>query len=390
MDFAIGPEAEAFRAEIRAMLAESVTAEALERVRRSGTFHDWDLHRAMAERRWIAPTWPVSEGGAGRRPEDLALLFEELARAGAPVDGWGTTMLVANTLRLMGTDAQRAEVVPRLVSGEILVCLGYSEPDSGSDVAAARTRAVRDGDSWVIDGHKMFTTLAQEASYVFLLTRTNPDVPKHRGLTMFLVPLDTPGIEIQPVHTLGGERTNATFYSGVRVPDDCRVGEVDGGWDVMAVALTFERGGTGNGMARQLLDQMVDWARGQDSGPGGCLLDDALTRERLARAETVLEVGRLLSERTVWMANTGRLPGVEGSMAKLFTSEVFQRVADDLIGLGGPEGLRGRATPGALMGGELEHAYRHSVVTTIYGGTSEIQRGVIAERGLGLPRVRRG
>lgn len=386
MDFAVGAETEAFRAEVRAFLDEHVRPESIEEAHRTGTFHDWDFHRAMASRRWIAASWPESEGGAGRRASDQTLLFEELQRAGVPIDGWGTTMLVANTLRHVGTDEQRAEVIPRVLAGEILIALGYSEPDAGSDVAAARTRAVRDGDGWVIDGAKMFTTLAHEATYVFLLTRTNPDVAKHRGLTMFLVPLDTPGIEIQPVHTLGGERTNATFYNRVRVPDSARVGEVDGGWAVMSVALAFERGGSYNGPAQRMIQQLLDAPAVGGAVP---VLARAEGRTALARAVMNLEVGRLLNSRAQWLAAIGELPTVEGSMAKLFASEQFQRFAADLLDLTGPEALRSRSEADAPGHGEIEANVRHSVVTTIYGGTSEVQRGIIAERGLGLPRGQR-
>ena len=185
---------------------------------------------------------------------------DELRLAGVPTDGLGQSVIVGRTIRAVGSEEQKQTFLPPFLAGEIIFALGYTEPDSGSDVAAAKTRAVRDGDDWIIDGQKMFTTLAHEAAYVFLLARTNPDVPKHRGLTMFLVPLDAPGVEIHPVHTMGGERTNVTFYTDVRVPDAFRVGEVDGGWDVMTVALTFERGGFGLSEADRVWQQTVDWA----------------------------------------------------------------------------------------------------------------------------------
>ena len=163
----------------------------------TGTYHDWGLHRAFAEQGWIAAAWPKEWGGQERDAFEMLVMFEELARAGAPVDGWGTAELVANTLAIVGRPDQQQEIIPRVLGGEIVICLGYSEPDAGSDIASASTRAVRDGDGWVINGQKMFTTLAHESAYVWLLTRTNPDVPKHRGLTLFLVPMDTPGIEVR-------------------------------------------------------------------------------------------------------------------------------------------------------------------------------------------------
>jgi hypothetical protein len=260
--------------------------------------------------------------------------------------------------------------------------LGYSEPDAGSDVAAVQTRAVRDGDEWVINGQKMFTTMAHEADYVFLLTRTNPDKPKHKGLTMFLVPMDAPGIEVTPVHTLGGERTNITFYTDVRVPDSCRVGDVDDGWSVMHAALVYERNGTNWGEPDRLVRKVAAWAA--ETGA----LDDPLVAERLAEHATAMEVGRLLVYRAATLAAAGAMTAVEGSMAQLFLPEAFTRAASELLDVLGARGVLPHGEDGAPVAGWVEHAYRHSTVTTIYGGSSEIQRGIIAERGLGLPRTR--
>jgi alkylation response protein AidB-like acyl-CoA dehydrogenase len=268
-----------------------------------------------------------------------------------------------------------------------MCCLGYSEPDAGSDVAAVATRAVRDGDEWVIDGQKMFTTMAHEAHFVFLLCRTNLDVAKHEGLTMFLVPMSSPGIEVTPVHTMGGERTNITFYSDVRVPDSCRVGDVDGGWAVMHAALVYERNSANWGEPAGLLDAVAGWACTPGAG-GARPIDDPRTCERLARHAIALEVGRLLLYRAARLAATGAMTHVEGSMAKLWITEAFVDAAGDLTDLLGPLGLLRPGDPAAPVAGLAEHAYRHAQVTTIYGGSSEVQRGIIAERGLGLPRTR--
>jgi len=233
--------------------------------------------------------------------------MQELYGAGAPIDGLNIAAMVAATLLVCGTEQQKAEVVPRILAGEVLCCLGYSEPDAGSDVAAVTTRAVRDGDHWVITGQKMFTTMAHEAHYVFLLTRTNPDAPKHQGLTMFLVPMDTPGIEIMPVATMGGERTNITYYDEVRVPDAWRVGEVDAGWSVMHAALVYERSSANWGEPNHLVESVAEWARTPDAD-GRRPLDDRRVAATLARWSTELEVGRLLLFRAAWLAaQRGRL-----------------------------------------------------------------------------------
>ncbi|MCU1351917.1 MAG: uncharacterized protein JWM05_1126 [Acidimicrobiales bacterium] len=388
IDFRLGPEVEAFRAEVRAFLAEHVTDEVIEAAHRTGTIHDWGLHRKMAAQGWLSAGWPKEYGGQGRSPLEMNALTEEMYLSGAPVDGLGIAGIVAHTLLIDGTDWQKQTVIPGILSGDVLCSLGYSEPDAGSDVAACATRAVRDGDEWVINGQKMFTTMAHEAQYVFLLTRTNLDVAKHKGLTMFVVPMDTPGIEITPVHTMGGERTNITFYTDVHVDDRYRVGEVDAGWKVMMTALVFERNSAWYGEVVRLLDHAVGWARDTTDAGGRPLIDDPLVRERLATTAIGNEVANLLGWRAAWMASRGELPGVEGTMAKLFTTEHYQRSADDLIDLLGAEGLRRHGEPGAPAAGWIEATYRHCQVTTIYGGTSEICRGVIAERGLGLPRNR--
>lgn len=392
MDFRLGERSDAFRAEVREFLDEAFTDEVRERMHRTGVHHDRDFHRALVARGWIAPGWPVELGGQGRDPLEMAALAEEMQRAGAPTYGLGTTLMVANIIRHVGTEEQQRRFLPPALRGEILIVLGFSEPEAGSDVAAAQTRAVRDGEHWVINGQKMFTTNAQEADYAFMLTRTNPDVPKHRGLTTFLVPLRQPGVEIRPVRTLSGERTNLTFYEDVRVDDSLRIGEVDGGWDVMTVSLTFERSGAQGGESVRMLDAMERWALatgdGTGTGDGRPPADDPAVRARLGRAAAENEVSTLLGRRCAWLQQTGTLPGVEGSMAKLFASEALTRQSADFVDLLGPDGIRSYGEPAAPADGAAEYAYRFALGTTTYGGTSEIQRNVIAQRGLGLPRPR--
>jgi alkylation response protein AidB-like acyl-CoA dehydrogenase len=373
------PAPTGFRGEVRALLADACGPDVLERVATTGVVHDWGLHRRFAEADLLGAGVPAAAGGRGLEEPDVRALWEELERVGAPTDGWGTSDLVAQTLAIVGTEEQRRDVVAAVFRGEVLICLGYSEPDSGSDVAAATMRAERDGDGWVLNGQKMFTTLADQAAYVFLLTRTG--VAKHRGLTMFLVPLDSPGIEIAPVHTLSGERTNITYYTDVRVPDTCRVGELDGGWDVMRVALAFERRPTMVGELDRVLRQFVTWA---SSHPA--VLARPAVRARLADAWTDVAAGRQLSERMATETAAGELPIVHGSIAKLFSSEALVRASAGLLDALGPDGMLSHGTVSAPADGWVEWMHRHAQVTTIRAGTSEIQRTIIAERGLGLPR----
>jgi alkylation response protein AidB-like acyl-CoA dehydrogenase len=380
VDPGLPPEAVRFRGEVREFLREHLGAEVLARMRSTGTFHDAGFHRALAEHEWVGMAWPRADGTSARTPFETAVFADEAGYAHAPVDGLQTSNIVAQVLLRVGTEEQRARFVEPIRRGELLVCLGFTEPEAGSDVAAARTRAVRDGDEWVITGSKMFTTLAHVSDYVFLLTRTDPDVAKHEGLTVFLVPLDAAGVEIRPVETLGGERTNVTFYDGVRVPDSYRVGEVDGGWAVMAVSLDVERAGADYAaQARRVLDETVRAVSAR-------AIDDPLLRERLARLTEAVRSAELSAWRVVRLVAEGRPINVEASMAKLLGAVVFQRVCEECLDALGPRGLV-VADDDEDPAGWVEAAWRHSKVTSIYGGTSEVQRNIIAQRGLGLPRA---
>ena len=387
MDFDMGPEAEALRKEVREFIAEHLTDDMYDRMVETGTYYDVDFARALGERGWIAAGWPEEEGGSGRSWTEQNVLHAELGRAEAPTDAIGTTMLIAATLRMFGTPEQKEAIMAPAVRGEVVIALGYTEPDSGSDAAAARTRAVRDGEEWVINGEKMFTTLSQVADYVFVLTRTNPDVKKHRGLTTFLVPTTAPGFSIAEVKTMGGERTNITTYEDVRIPDSLRVGEVDQGWGVAAAALELEHGGSYGGGIATSLEVAVAQASVPDE-EGRRLIDDPSVRARLAEAAIEAEVSTLLGLRAGWMHAVGQRPLAEGSMAKVYSSEAFSRCCSDLLDIFGPDGLRRGRGLGDESLGAIEHNYRHSQVTRIYAGTSEIHRSIIAEGGLGLPRTR--
>jgi alkylation response protein AidB-like acyl-CoA dehydrogenase len=387
MEFSVSPAVEAFTKEVRALLAEHYTDEQREAMHESGTFHDWDLHRALAARGWIAAGLP--NGDEARDPFELATFFAELERVDAPFHGLATTMIVAGVLSHSARESLKARVLPEILAGEAVVALGYSEPDYGSDVAAITTRATPNGDgtSWTINGQKMWTSLAHVASYVLLLTRTNTEVPKHKGLTMFLVPMDTPGVSLEPIRTMGDERTNITFYDDVVVPDEFRVGDIDGGWAVMGVALGLERGVVGGGGEGAFLwAHVLEWARTTTGPDGRSFIESPGIRKAMARIRIDNEVSWLLTQRSAWIAARGGVPSIEGSMAKLFFTQAYQRAVGTLQNLAGAEGLVRSGSPGSLAEGLVERAARHAPVTTIYGGTTEIQRNNIAVRHLGLPR----
>ena len=388
MDFSFSPEAESFRAEVKAFLADHLTEEMIDATH-DGTIHAPELHAAMAERGWLSGAVPAELGGGGRDPLESVVLIEELQLARAPIDAMAVSIVVASILLEHGSDHLKNTVVPRLLDGSALGCFGYTEPESGSDVAAAQTRATRDGDEWVINGSKMWTTLAHVADYVILLTRTDPDVAKHKGLTFFLVPLDTPGIEIQPVPTMAVERSNATFYDNVRLGDEWRVGDVNGGWAVMKTALKYERGiAGGQFLSPPVIDAALDWAQTHPRANGTFPIDDATVREKLMRALIDVEVCRGFAYHTAALASEGTMFGVEGSMTKLFASENYKKHCRWFQDLLGTEGLITHQEPDAHLGGRIEENMRHSPVTTIYGGTSEINRNLVAEGHLGLPRTR--
>jgi 3-oxocholest-4-en-26-oyl-CoA dehydrogenase alpha subunit len=383
MHFADDLDTSDFRSQVRAVIQEFFTEDVADAVRRTGTHHDWGLHQAIATRGWLAAALPASLGGQGHSPEQLLGLFRELEIAGAPYDGVNLAMIVSFILAHVGSPFQRDEVLTDLLVGAAVPCLGYSEPGAGSDLMSVTTRAQYADGQWLINGQKMFTSLAEIARWCLLLARTDPAAPRRRGLTYFLVPMDAPGVGIQEVRTLSGKRTNITFYDNVHVPDRYRVGEVNGGADVMTVALAYERGivgGTGDILG--LYRSALSWASRPSSG-GTRPLDDIAARERLARTAIDLEITELLGARAAWAAMHSETPAQEGAECKLFASEAYQRAAASLLDIAGPDALGGSDSEPAL-----EHAYLMAPIATLAGGTSEIQKNLIAQRGLGLPRAR--
>jgi alkylation response protein AidB-like acyl-CoA dehydrogenase len=391
LDFGLGAKAEAFAQEARRFFEENLTDELRAKAHFSWDGHDEGLQRKLAEAGLLFPSWPLEYGGQDRDPYEAAAAGEEWSRAGWTTHAVGTTRMVAETLMKYGSEELKLEVLPRIARGEAVCSLGYTEPASGSDVAAAQTRAVRDGDGWRINGQKMFTSGANVSQYVFLLTRTDPEARKHRGLSMFLVPLDTPGIEIQPIYTLSDERTNATYYSDVRIPDRYRVGEVNEGWSVVGYALELEHGAGGLGSVchehNELVDGTARWAltpRADGSRP----FDDPRVRERLGLAATHARVSQVLSLRSLWTGIEGLPNRAEGPMSALFAPEAQILDSTDLLALAAPDSILSKGQEGAAADGEIEFAYRVSTAMSIYGGTSEIMRSIIAQTALGMPRSR--
>jgi 3-oxocholest-4-en-26-oyl-CoA dehydrogenase alpha subunit len=362
-------------ADAEAFFDAHLTDAMVERAWTSGTLHDDTLHRAIAAKGWIGAWWPAEASGLGLSAVEAGAIAEVAYRRNAPIVAQVLTEFAGYAVLVHGTPQQRAEILPRILAGDLLIALGFSEPDAGSDVAAVKTRAEPVDGGYLISGAKMFTTMAHASDYVFLLARTDPDAAKHRGLSMFLVPLDADGVEIHPVETFGGERTNATFYDNVFVPDTMRIGDENQGWSVLGASLTVERAAVGSyvGEARRTFDELVEALAEQ--GPE--TLEDPHVRVRLADWSARIEGAAVLADRVGWLLDRGGEPTVEAAMTKLAVTDAFKDLAHEALDLVGPE---------ALVDGGLTHSFRHSQVATIYGGSNEIQRNLIAQRALGLPR----
>jgi alkylation response protein AidB-like acyl-CoA dehydrogenase len=389
MDFGVidlDNNAVTFWHEVRDFLDGQLTAELRDHVRRSGTEYYAPFHRAMGTRGWLFPGWARNEGGAGLDAIRRHILALELSRRAAPVTIVDTTFIGAHAVKTWGGDLLRSEILPRAASGEVRICLGYTEPDAGSDLAAARTRAVRTGDEWVVTGSKMFSTGAHECEFSFLLARTNTEVPKHRGLTMFLVPLQQPAVTIRPIQTIGNERTNLVFYDGAVVDDRYRLGPIDDGWRVLSTPLDDEHGigrvdpdgldeisGQGawhNRNLQRVFAAAHRWALTAQQGKQDRPIDDPVVATRLAEVALDIEVVR----------NT------PGAMGRVIAADLLIRDSAVLLELAGPEGLLLHGEDGAIQDGTQEWAHRFAQGSAIYGGTVEIQRNIIANRILGLPR----
>ena len=371
----------AFQEEARAILKTLVTEDVKRRDRETGDNFDEDVHLALGAAGYLALEWnSESDGGFTRVRRRIWEL--EKRRAHVPWVAWGTTSMVARSVAKFGSAELREEVMPRVFSGEVRLCLGYTEPEGGSDIATCKTRAVRDGDSWLINGAKMFTTGAHKCQYVFLITNTAPDAPKHKSLTMFLVPLDSPGIEIQGLRTVDGDRTNIVYYSDVRVDDKYRLGDVNAGWTVLREPLNTEHGAVSAapdglqdtsimmhqaGTMATAVDNAVKRVTQRDPS-GRRLLDDQSVAYRLGRSFARIEAS--LSA-----------PNIYGRVAN---AQTMRDVSPDLMDILGAASALPFGTDGAADDGSAEYVYRFAPLVGIYGGTLEVFRNMIGQYMLGL------
>lgn len=343
---------------------------------RMGAIKEW--RDKVVKKGWIAPSWPTRYGGADMSVVDQFVMNEEFAESGVPgnLGGFGV-MMIGPTIIEHGTEEQKSHHLGRIVRGEVIWCQGYSEPGAGSDLASLQTRGVRDGDDYVINGQKIWTTGAQYADWMYMLVRTDPDAPKHRGITYVLVDMKSPGVTVRPLTTLAGTQTfNEVFFEDVRVPVANRIGDENRGWYVGTTTLDFERSSIGSAIGvRKALEGLIKQSKSENS-------EVSFERNPKVKAEFVerwieCEVAKMLSYRVVSMQVSGKIPNYEASMCKMFSSELSQRIANLSMHL---YGMHGNVKNRSAMG------YMQAVSSTIAGGTTEIQKGIIATRGLGLPR----
>ncbi|MFI6945131.1 acyl-CoA dehydrogenase family protein [Streptomyces sp. NPDC050422] len=334
--------------------------------------------------------WPVEYGGQGRGADEQFVFFDEAYRAGAPVS-MVTLNTVGPTLMKYGTEAQKDYFLPRILAGELVFAIGYSEPEAGTDLAALRTRAVRDGDSWAIDGQKIFTSNAQNADWIWLACRTDPDVPKHRGISILLVPTDAPGFTWTPIETVGGLTTTATYYDDVRVPATALVGAENGGWGLITNQLNHERVALAAiGMqAEDFYEAALAFARTPDPVTGRRPADEPWVRSRLAEAHARLAATRLLNWRLVGAVGAGALAPGDASGVKFAGTESAVEVYRMCQEITGDAGLVRGGSPGSFGDGELERMNRAAQINTFGGGVSEVQREIVATMRLGMKRGKR-
>jgi len=395
MDFRFSPHEQAFKQDVQDFIKKEWPKEPasdtddMEEESRQSHLRGRAFAKKLAKKGWLAMAWPKQYGGGGASHIEQLIYHEEMSYRGAHIDtpiSMGLSW-VGPSLLLYGTEEQKKTFIPKILNAEEGFCTFYSEPGAGSDLAAMQTRAVADGDDFVVNGQKIWTTGAHHAEWGWLAARTDPTVPKHKGISMFLVDMKTPGLTVKPLVNMAHVHSfNEDFFDNVRIPKQNLVGELNRGWYLLAVALDFERSGVGTfaGHTRNL-EQLLDFARNTKSN-GGRLSDNPALRAKLAELKVEIEAGRFLAYRIAWMQSKGLVPNKEASISKLFGSELGQRLYKAGMEMVGLYGQLDRGSKWAPLKGAIERGYLSSVSATIAAGTSEIQRNIIAQRGLGLPR----
>ncbi|MFI5396423.1 MAG: acyl-CoA dehydrogenase family protein [Candidatus Binatia bacterium] len=388
MYIAYTPEQEALRRELRAYFAALMTPEVEAEVAAGNTGgpHCLEAVRQMGRDGWLGIGWPKEYGGQGRSVLEQFIFYNEAWRALAPIPAL-TINAVAQTIMAFGTEEQKQFFLPQILRGELHFAVGYTEPNAGTDLAALQTRAVRDGDDWVINGQKLYTSLAGYADYIWLAARTDPEAPKHKGISIFAIPTSAPGFSYSIIHTLVSSGTTTTYYDNVRVPHDALIGGLNKGWKLITNQLNYERIAIcPPGMIEQVYEGTVQWAQEQRLADGRRVIDQEWVQLNLARVYARLEYLRLINWK---VASSAAVNPADASATKVFGTEFFCEAYRLLLEVIGQAGYLRHGSPGAVLRGRIERAYQGTLFLTFGGGTNEIQRDLIALFGLGMPRVPR-
>jgi alkylation response protein AidB-like acyl-CoA dehydrogenase len=384
-------EEEQFRAELRRWITDNLPP-GFNTGEEAGTDADWEqtleFRKKLADKGWLTLAWPEEYGGQGASMMKQVIFNEEMAYYGVPGrDGFGAKML-APTLMVHGTEEQRRRFLPPVARGEVQWCQGYSEPNSGSDLASLQMKADDDGDSFVVTGSKIWTSMAHRADWIFFLVRTDPEAPKHRGISFLLADMKTPGITVEPIINMADHHVfNQVVFDNVRVPKDHLVGELNRGWYVAATLLDFERSGVDYpAQARRTLDDLIAFSKATKTLDGEPLATDPDVRRRFVELNVEIEASRALAYEVADMQGCGEVPNKEASMAKLIGTQLVQNVYRFGVKLLGPYGMVRPGSDKAVMNGQMLDMTLTTIPFTIFAGTTEIQKNIIATRGLGLPR----
>jgi len=393
MHLAETADQQALRKELREYFAALLTPEVRAELGESG--EGKPIFRELIQRLgadgWLGLGWPTEFGGQGRPATDQFIMFDEIQRAHAPFP-FVTVNTVGPAIMAHGTEAQKAKFLTGILKGEINFAIGYTEPEAGTDLASLRTTAVLDGDEWVINGNKVYTSGANQSDYVWLACRTDPEAPKHKGISILIVPTDAPGFQWTPIVTVGGVVTTATYFSDVRIPKDSVIGEVNGGWRLITMQLNHERVGLAalSGLTERLCDDVATWCRVTPSGGanGEKMIDLPWVQMDLARCAALLDAIRLMTWKLAKSVADNTLGPAEASGVKVFGTERAVEVYRILQGILGPVSHLRDGSEGAVLHGEVERAARAAQINTFGGGVNEIQRELVAAAGLGLQRSR--
>ena len=399
MDFAYTPEQEALRSEVRQFIADNVTPEIIHEIEESGIRNRGpetrDLYKKIGDKGWIGISWPKEYGGQDGSRIDQYIIEEEFARIGITVGGAGSG---APAILAAGTEEQKKYFLPGLIKGEIVFALGFTEPQGGADLASLQCRAVRDGDDFVINGQKMYTTAAHYGTHVYLMARTDPEAPKHKGISIFLVPIDLPGITVRPLWTIqneptapprttyGDRRTNETFFENVRLPASCMLGEENMGWYVGAMGLNLDRVGASRYLLSVQRDEdIVNWVKENDMD-GYSPAEDPDVRDRLAELWIEAQVCRLMTMRSMSLVERGGTFTYEGSAEKVWSPEHGVRTTETIAQILGPYGQLLNGSEAAIEDGIFAHNLLGAFQSGINHGSVQVMRDQVARRGLGMPR----